>query len=411
LRVLHVSLWDNRGGAAIAANRLHCELLEQNLDSHMLVERSTGTTPKTHLIAKGWQYHLARLEQKFSGRRGEAQKDHSLFGCSLNDRKNGLLKCIDALDPDIVHLHWVGGGVLRIEELPKIKRPLVWTLHDMWPVCGSEHYSFDDHERWAHDYAPELRPKDATGPDLTRRTWLRKQRAWKNASVTTVSPSRWMRDCAARSSLWKERSDCRHLCIPNGLDTSIFTPGDKLGARNALGLAADATILLFGAFSMKGTVKGGDLLVKALDVFRQFGHSAQLVTFGGGDLPDTPGYEVRHFGRFEDPEALVQLYRAADVMLVPSRLETFGQTASEAQACGTPVVCFDCSGLKDVVLDRETGYRAKPYEIHDFAYGIGWALGNTEVKGLSARARDHVVTSFDKARTVRQHMELYSELL
>ena len=96
-------------------------------------------------------------------------------------------------------------------------------------------------------------------------------------------------------------------------------------------------------------------------------------------------------------------------MFVPSKFEAFGQTASEAQSCGTPVVCFDSTGLKDVVLHKVSGYKARPFDIDDFVYGIDWVLN----KGSEIReaASKHAHSSFGIASVAERYVSLYAELL
>jgi glycosyltransferase involved in cell wall biosynthesis len=411
MKVLHVSLWDSRGGAAIAASRLHLGLIDQEIDSRMLVARAGGNVPKVDLLRSGWGFQLDRAQEKLSNYVSKSQVDESLFACSLNLRSNNLIKRIDEIDPDVVHLHWVGGGMLRIEDLPKIKQPIVWTLHDMWPFCGSEHYSLGPSERWKKGYTRESRPDGASGLDLTRRVWLRKYRSWSNLSLTTVSPSSWMQECAANSSLWKDNHNVRHECIHNGLDVNVFKPLEKTQARRDLNLSDDLPILLFGAQSINSHVKGGDLLRDALSLALSKGLKFQLVTFGSGESSNIAGVRITHVGRIHDAVQLAKLYSAADVMLVPSRIESFGQVASEALSSGTPVLCFNTTGLMDIVEHKRCGYRAKCFSVDDFVRGLEWLLENKYKDSIATEARQHVLHKFQINKSAERHILLYDKLL
>jgi glycosyltransferase involved in cell wall biosynthesis len=411
MKVLHVSLWDSRGGAAIAASRLHLGLIDQGIDSRMLVARAEGNVPKVDLLRSGWGFQLDRAQEKLSYYVSKSQLDESLFACSLNLRFNNLIKRINEINPDVVHLHWVGGGMLRIEDLPKIKQPIVWTLHDMWPFCGSEHYSLGDSERWKKAYTNKSRAEQAKGLDLTRRIWFRKIQAWTKVSLASVSPSLWMQECATNSSLWKDNQHVRHACIHNGLDTDLFKPIEKAQARRDLGLSADLPILLFGAHSINSHVKGGDLLCDALRLALSKGFKFQLVTFGSGETSDIAGVRMTHLGRISDASKLSKIYSVADVMLVPSRIESFGQVACEALSCGTPVLCFDTSGLKDVVDHLVCGYRAECFSIDDYVRGLEWLLGIDDKELISAVARQYVLKKFQIVSAVEAYVELYDKQL
>ena len=106
------------------------------------------------------------------------------------------------------------------------------------------------------------------------------------------------------------------------------------------------------------------------------------------------------------------VYSAADVMIVPSLQETFGQTASEALACGTPVVAFNATGLKDIVEHQQNGYLAQPYEIDDLARGIAWVLENDQRhRKLAYHAREKVEQEFALEIPARRYKSLFNEIL
>jgi glycosyltransferase involved in cell wall biosynthesis len=195
---------------------------------------------------------------------------------------------------------------------------------------------------------------------------------------------------------------------------------DKRHARQLLNLPPDAPILLFGALGGdEDPRKGFDLLRDALQHLRRRSNGLErkgleLVVFGQlAPTQETPlGFPVRHTGYLHDDEKLRLLYSAADAVAVPSRLEAFGQTASEAHACGTPVVAFNTGGLADIVAHRETGYLAEPFDVQDLATGIEWVLGaKTAGPNLIAAARERACFLWDSPVVARQYAELYAGLM
>ena len=390
--------------------RLHEKMLQKGVDSIVLSHQSDGNVEKSQLISRGLRFHYLKLLEKVVKRIPKLQKDDTLFLNTINILPTELLRRIDEINPDIVHLHWVGSGVLRIEDLPKIKQPIVWTLHDMWPFCGSEHYSLGASERWKKAYSEESRPIDARGIDLTRWVWKRKFRAWSSVALTTVSPSAWMQECASSSSLWRDNRLVKHRCIYNGLDTSVFKPIEQSHARLGLHSASDLPILLFGAQALDHYVKGGDLLRSALKLAHARGLKFQLLTFGSGELEPIIGVPITHVGRIDTPLRLADLYNAADIMLVPSRSESFGQVASEALACGTPVLCFDTSGLKDIVEHKVCGYRSECFSVEDFVTGLEWLLNCEDKEPLRRAARQCALRKFQIIEMAEAHIDLYNQL-
>ncbi|MEL0028440.1 MAG: glycosyltransferase family 4 protein, partial [Perlucidibaca sp.] len=316
---------------------------------------------------------------------------------------------------DLVHLHWLGFGYVSPGQIARWRQPVVWTLHDMWPVTGGCHYAAGcEGFLTACGRCPQLASQDPR--DISARRFAAKAELLKRADVHFVSPSRWMADEARRSGLIQDRPV--HV-IANGLDLQRFQPLDRAMARQALGLPADRPVVLFGAINAHGDErKGAHLMLAAVRQLEaegwQDGRQPLYVVFGAsapaGDV--LAGLPVHHVGRLHDDVALALLYSAADVMVVPSLQETFGQTASEAMACGTPVVAFAATGLLDVVAHGETGYLAQPYEAADLAAGIRWLLADDErLRRLSAQARARCQQFFDQRLTARAHQQLYQSLL
>src|SRR5262249_41322804 len=106
-----------------------------------------------------------------------------------------LPQAINRSDADVVHLHWVSAETMSVEDIGRIRKPVVWTAHDMWPFCGAEHYAPDGpNARWRCGYTAANRPVAQWGIDIDRWTWRRKRRAWRNA-MHIVCPSRWLASC------------------------------------------------------------------------------------------------------------------------------------------------------------------------------------------------------------------------
>ena len=191
-------------------------------------------------------------------------------------------------------------------------------------------------------------------------------------------------------------------------------------ARDRLGIAPDARVILFGAINAAGDPrKGYAELAAALEELAEKDPDGgcSLLVFGASEPPagSKPAIPTRFLGHIHDDLTLALIYSAANVMVVPSRLEAFGQTATEAMASGTPVVAFAGSGLLDVVEHRITGYLAKPYDTSDLASGIGFVLEarSSEPEGdrLSLAARERAVRLFGFENVAGQVKSLYEDLV
>jgi glycosyltransferase involved in cell wall biosynthesis len=199
---------------------------------------------------------------------------------------------------------------------------------------------------------------------------------------------------------------------------TTYRPIETAIARKLLNLPVDKQLVLFGA--SPGTTgdkrKGFHLLQPALQQLSQSGWQdrLELVVFGSSQ-PDRPidlSFKTHYLGQFHDDLSLALVYAAADVMVVPSLQEAFGQTASEALACGTPVVAFAATGLKDIISHQQDGYLAQPFEIEDLASGIAWVLedGDRHQK-LRTCAREKAEREFNLELQAHRYRSLFTALL
>jgi glycosyltransferase involved in cell wall biosynthesis len=410
---LLISSSDISGGAARAAYRLHRGLQNIGVDSQMLVQNKqsddyTVTAPVSKL-SKG----IGKLKPTLDSLPLQLypQRDRSTY--SVQWLPDQLAAQVAQIDPDVINLHWINGGYLKIETIAKFNKPIVWTLHDMWAFTGGCHYNGDCMSYTNSCGAcPQLHSNKEK--DLSRWIWKRKVRAWQNLNLTIVTPSHWLAKCAASSSLLK---DTRIEVIPNGLDTTQYKPLEKSVARSILGLPEDKQLILFGAMSATSDPrKGFNFLQSALQNLSQSGwrERVELVVFGSSQPKNSPelGFKSHYLGKLNDDISLALVYSAADVMIVPSIQEAFGQTASESLACGTPVVTFDITGLKDIVDHQQNGYLAKPFDINDLARGIAWVLEDEErLQKLGSNGREKVEQNFTLEIQARKYLSLYDSCL
>jgi glycosyltransferase involved in cell wall biosynthesis len=319
---------------------------------------------------------------------------------------------VDRIAPDVVHLNWVGDGFLNIKSIGRLDRPVIWRLPDMWAFTGGCHYA-DGCERYRDSCGQCPKLESTRAWDISRWTWRRKSKGWRDAEITVVAPSSWLADRARESSLFCDR---RIEVIPNGLDTDVYSPTDPELGRRLFGLPKQKRLILFGAQATDDPRKGFGLLRHALERLEDRGRydDVALVVFGASEPEDPPdlGFEQHYTGYVNDDQSLSLLYGAADVMVVPSKYEGFGQTVTEAMACGTPVVAFDVSGPRDTVDHEETGYLATPYDTDDLADGIAWLLDDPEAReALGVRAREKTVKVYHLEAVAKRYRALYETVV
>ena len=409
MKVIHLNYSDVSGGAARAAFRIHHALRSAGLDSRMRVSLATAGDWTVDGPRSKAAKLLSKLRPLLAGLLNKTFKTGNPIIHSTNVFPSRLSKELNASSADVVHLHWVNGEMMSVADIGKLRKPIVWTLHDMWAFCGAEHYTED--KRWRDDYSVTNRPAHEAEFDLNRWTFARKKNHW-HRPMHIVTPSRWLGDCARQSVLVR---DWPVTVIPNTLDTHTWRPINKAMARALLGLPPDVPLSLFGA--MGGSTdprKGFDLLQAALGHLRGQHPGLELVVFGqlAPKVPPDMGFPIHYTGHLHDDVSLRLLYSAVDVLVIPSRQDNLPNTGIEANACGTPVVAFNSCGLPDIVVHQQTGYLAKAFDTADLALGIKWVLADAPRQAaLGAAARARAVELWSGDVVARQYQAVYREAI
>jgi len=410
MKTLLINTSDVRGGAARASYRLHQGLEQVGINSTMLVQdkRSSDisvTGPKLiGLKGVGVNYLFRFLVDKSPLL---LYPKHQTIVWSPQWLPNRIHTKINKLNPDIVHLHWICDGFIPIKEIAKIKQPLVWTFHDMWSFTGGCHYNGTcDRYMYKCGKCPELGSDKEK--DLSQWVWNRKNELWADLDFTVVTPSHWLANCARSSSLF---GDQRIEVIPNGLDLQKFKPIDKSKAKKDLNLPVDKNLILFGAMnSTKDKRKGFQYLKSAINVLSE-DLEFEAIVFGNSGKDSHLNIPINYMGNFPD-NMLTKLYSAADVFVAPSIQDNLPNTIMESLACGTPSVAFDIGGMSDMIVHKENGYLAKPFNTDDLAKGIEWIVEHDQRKKvLSENSRKYVENNFELKYIAKKYTDLYSQIL
>jgi glycosyltransferase involved in cell wall biosynthesis len=413
MKILNINNSDMIGGASIAAYRLHRSLKSAGLESKMLVQKRVGNDSSV-------------IGRKTEMRRGVGYIRPTLDKLLLKyypKRRNvlfhpgwlplpGMLKRVNEIGPDIVHLHWVCEGFVPIEGLKGIQRPIIWTLHDMWPFSGGCHYD-ENCGRYilSCGNCPILR--SGKTKDMSRWIWERKKKAWRKLKLTIVSPSRWLANCAKKSSLFRRR---RIEVIPNGIDINLYKPIEKKICRKIWRLPQNKRLVLFGAMSSTSDKRKGYFLLRdALQKYvqKKSDEETEVVIFGQNARKTTHefGLKIHYLGRLHDDVSIALLYSSADIFVAPSIQENLSNMVIEALACGTPCVAFKIGGMSDMIDHKKNGYLAQPDNSEDLTHGIAWAIGDEERRRkLSLLARKKAEEEFCIDMVAERYKRLYREI-
>jgi glycosyltransferase involved in cell wall biosynthesis len=410
---LLLNIADGLDGASRAAYRLHQGLHKLDINSNILVQYQYGDDK-----------HVFGPQRLSSCLLAKVKPYIDTLPVYLYPQRQGLIfypqwtpdyiqRKVKQVQPDILNLHWVCGGFLKIETLAKLNLPFVWTLHDMWPFTGGCHYS-QECQRYTTSCGSCPQLGSNKDKDLSRWVWQRKYNAWNNISFSVVTPSHWLADCCLKSSLFKDK---RIEVIPNGLDLCRYKPLPKPIAREWINLPQDKFIVMFASNMVtRDRRKGFHLLQPTLQSLGNSGWSdkIELLVVGAGE-PDPPvdlGLKAHYLGTLKEDITMALYYAAADVFIAPSLEDNLPNTVLEALACGTPSVAFNIGGMPDLIDHQQTGYLAQPSQIEDLARGIAWVLeDNDRLQKLSHAAREKAEQEFSLELQARRYISLYEEAL
>ena len=432
MNILHINYSDGVGGASRAAYRIFTSLNDyyknNNLKTFFRVD--TKITDDYRIIGnpqtgKLWRKIHPLINkipyQSFSSVNKTA---HSIAYISNGFHKS-VENIINKYEIDLLHLHWIGNNTLTIEEIGRIKVPIIWTLHDQWAFCGAEHYAFppegdlekNSSYRFISGYNKINRDYGEKGLDLDAWTWKRKKKSWKKP-MNIVCPSTWLSSCAKKSSLM---SSWPISTIPYPINLNKWKPIDSNLARDLLNLPKDnIPIVLFGAIGgTNDPRKGSGLLFDAFLYLKELVKGTHLdnlrvIIFGQSEPEQKPniGFHYSYLGKISDDIALRLLYSAANLMVVPSIQDNFPQTATESHACGTPVVSFKTGGLTDIIDHKITGYLADPFQSKSLAKGIKYILDSSENgKLLGINARYKAERLWEEKLIASKYKKLYQEII
>ncbi len=416
MKVLFVNTNENYGGAARAAYRIMRGVKQKGVEVQMFVRnigsRSSNVVSIWDFVPKHPFYKAYHwLEDKVKSRwqhhkwRPYRQTKQDVFLSDL--RSTPCHGAFQKLDYDIVHLHWINNRFIDINELKKIKKPIVWTLHDSWPFTGICHVPYDCKKYEAHCGACPLLGSD-TERDYAYEVFEKKIRAYKDLNLHIVTPSTWLGDCAKRSALFGRFPV---MVIPNCIDADVFKPLNKRDLRIKIGLDPDKKYLLFGAVHVMSDANKGFAYLKE-SMLRLQSKDVELLVYG--DMDDVPEYglplPVHTLGFIAKEEQMAQLCNAADVTIVPSLSENLSSTIMESLSCGTPVVAFQIGGNSDMVDHKQNGYLAEERNSEDLARGIKWCLENNADGALSKKAREKVMNNYTIDIVSEQYKQLYESL-
>lgn len=357
---------DSTGGAAVVTRRLLDALTAEGHDARLFTVEKLTDNPRVIPVAPAWKAKMPFYAERLDVALANGFDRSTLFRIDPASRGLDLASVPEIREADAILLNWTNQGMLSLgglERLARSGKPIVQTMHDMWPFTGICHHAGECTHFTQHCGDCPLLERHSKPHDLSHRVWKKKMEIYDRfPNISFVAVSNWLADKARESSLLRNR---RLSVIPNAFPISgplgrtgvrPYIPPSHLSPRTSL-------TLLFGAARLDDPIKGLPVLLQALAILRDKRPelNLRLLTFGSMKNPDafdSCPVPVTHLGTIHGEENVAKAYAQADITVSASQFETLPGTLVEAQAYGCLPVAFDRGGQSDIIDHGVTGWLA-----------------------------------------------------
>ena len=408
MKILFINTYDNFGGAAIAAWRLSKGLKKYYSTRNIFIVGNKKSEESNVFATTPSKIHwgIERIIDRITNKLG---LQYQWFPFS----RKTILKISKETKPDIISLHNSHGGYFEISLLKKLSKiaPIVWTLHDMWCFTGHCTHAYDC-QKWQKGCGdcPALEQYPKIGRDTTTFLWKQKEKIYKTANITIVTPSKWLAEEAKKNSLFKINKITH---INNGINQEIFKPKNKKFCQYVLDIPKDTKVLMIGTDSI---AKGKDIFFEVLkQINRQINGRMHILLVGSGGIDSLKKFSnfiVHYIGQFSSEIFMSICFNASDLFLLPTRADTLPNVLIESISCGTPCVTFDIGGCGEIIKNDISGALVKPFDIKEFSNKIlGLLNDDILLNKLSINARNYAIENYNLKKMSENYYKLFKELI
>ena len=398
MKILFVSYSDGGGGAAKAIFNLYKSFRNISKNKLLVIDKRERSK-KISLYQSGFigkvfrrlRYLIAQfifLNQKF-------------YVMSLNLIDSGLSKYINNSPYEIVNLHWVNCETISLSEIKKINKPIVWTLHDMWPISGIYHYDLDK-KYFNNESTSELKKKYFNF--LDKITKKRKKNLFNQKKIHLISPSKWLLEKAKKTKLPFGEMEV----IPNPINISFYKKSKDINSlKKKYKIPNNKKILLYSSLKLDEKRKGFNIIKNIIKNQKFDNHI--FIFFGINNSLNKINFtkNIIFINGTNNEKSIREIYSIADVLLFPSLIDNFPNTLLEAMSCNLPCVAFNCYGMKEIITHKKNGYLAKPYSTEDFRKGIEYVLLN---KKKFSSIRKEVVKNYSYKKIKNSYNRFFDRI-
>lgn len=422
MNILIVSTSDI-GGAGKACVRLHLGLIATKHNSKLLLSFNKNNNPSSSVHAtknvnksvverikkkilrilrelKILKYRKKSKETLFIEKRGDGLDLYSFPESIYDITQSSLYQ-----NADIINLHWVSGFLDYESFFTKNKKPVVWTLHDMNPFTGGEHYT--ELYQGINDAGfPIKRVLNPAEKKQFKKVLDLKRNALLNVkNIHFVTLCKWMTNELKQVEVFNQFPI---HCIPNGIDSNVFDIRNKAYSRKVLNIPIDKKVILFVADLIKVNRKGFEFLLRAHKIL---GNLNVLLFVIGEKNKELENYnDILQYGSVDDDRFLSLIYSAADVLVVPSLMDNLPNIVIESLFCGTPVIGFPVGGIMDLIQHKKNGLLVQDISVKSLSTAIDYFFSNEKYFNRE-QIRGEAIKKYDVKIQASSYIQLFNNVL
>jgi len=398
IKVLHIVGGKFTNGAVKGAKILHEALLENNIESKFVNDTPLNTKRIDKNIFFVNYTYLNILFNKICVLTEKVLKTLFLHSpretFTLSFFGRDITKLEEYKTADIIHIHWLNQGFIKLSSISKIKKPVVWTLRDMWAFTGGSHYTMD-FEKYEKSKLSTIIKNF-------------KKKSYKK-SFYFIAISDWLKNKALQSDVLREFNVDR---IYNNIDLKKFNNINKKQGKDFLNINTDKKIILYGANNPQSKRKGWDIFIESLKKLDKSKY--YLLIFGNfwsHKTLDKIGFEYKSLGFIDDTKILNSVYSCADLFVASSIQDGWPKTFAEAMYCKTPVICFSNTSIAEIVNHKINGYVVQNFDSNQLKDGIEWLSRAIDNNNLNVESVKNRIEEFGSDKIAKKYIKLYEKIL
>ena len=401
--ISHISTADTFGGSAVSANRIHRKLLENKIYSNIFAGNKSQIDTSVSYLTR---YRLIRYIDNYSNIL------LNKFGFQYDFVPSNLFLNKKLKKTNIFQFYNLHGGYFSLGTINKLSRiaPIILRFSDYWPLTGHCAYP-GDCNKWKKICVecPNLSTYPSIGLDQTKRLWEKKKRIFSNIDITLVVPTDKMFGEVKKSLFFKNKKIYK---IPNGIDVNSFSFEDKMSAKKSLKIPNKFTVLFIAHVAFNNYRKGTHLLEKVLNKYKNDAKIQFLIVGNDSVKWRKLGYKnIYTFDFTENIQEKKLFYCASDCKILTSINENFPNVILESMVCGTPVIAFESSGVKEIIKN-DNGILVKKGDIKNMVEKIEKLQKNYSfLKRLSTNAIKTIKTKFSSEIEIKKYIKIYNKIL